>query len=691
NDFTCHTQVGAEWATFSQAANFNGVAEGGTFSYAIIDDPTQIPGADVADWGIRSAVASANTPAGAGSWCKILKFDIDATTPSEFRIGIMAGNANNVNWNPSGLRVSVDGGTPAAVTNLVDTIGQANMVFFDVDLNGATSGTFTIEAQRRAATQGASLAGVTFDATSAVTFPDGALALDQKTLSLTLVAPDTSINGTINALYLAGAGATDVEIVSAEADTGFSASYVGSTLGTANTNEAITVSFDNATVGLANGESTNSTLVVTWTEVGSGVTNTSEAALDVTYVNVPSSLALAPTSLSLVLNAGDAGTNGTIAASLVAGTLSTDVEVVSVSAGSGFSAAPTSFTLDTGTPAADITVTFTDPGGLAHDDVVSSSLVVVWTEAGSGVTNTANAALDVTYNDPPDLTEVWTIGIDFGAVVAGNNWNHISVGGNATTLGLDSDEQEVNPDSVGIADLGRLSDGTATGVGFTLVNSTGQIAWDFAGGTDGDGGLIEAAGADVYGDGLISNDQASRVTVSGVDFFLITFTGLDDNLTYGFVSGWDHDNANFDTRWNVYSDNGFTNVTDTFLTDVTGGDNEGYGSFSGLTSSGGELYLGLTGDGGAAQIVLAALTLTAYQEPVTAIGAMGVGVISGGTQVVLSWQGQAGASYGVEATDNLVTGTWTGINTGIAGLDGMLSVTNDITADQQFFRSYVEE
>uniref|UniRef100_UPI003566C62C hypothetical protein n=1 Tax=Pontiella sp. TaxID=2837462 RepID=UPI003566C62C len=33
NDFTCHTQVGAEWATFSQAANFNGVAEGGTFSY----------------------------------------------------------------------------------------------------------------------------------------------------------------------------------------------------------------------------------------------------------------------------------------------------------------------------------------------------------------------------------------------------------------------------------------------------------------------------------------------------------------------------------------------------------------------------------------------------------------------------------------------------------------------------------
>ncbi|WP_372808949.1 PEP-CTERM sorting domain-containing protein [Pontiella sp.] len=223
------------------------------------------------------------------------------------------------------------------------------------------------------------------------------------------------------------------------------------------------------------------------------------------------------------------------------------------------------------------------------------------------------------------------IGIDFGAVVAGNNWNHISVGGDSTTLGLDSDEQAVNPDSVGIADLGRLSDGTATGVGFTLLNSTGQIAWDFSGGTDGDGGLIEAAGTDVYGDGLISNDQSARPTVSNVDFFLITFTGLDDNLTYNFVSGWDHDNGNFDTRWNVYSDNAFSTVTDTFLTDATGGDNAGYGSFTGLTSSGGELYLGLTGDGGAAQIVLSALTLEAIPEPAT----LGLVAVFGGAVLVI--------------------------------------------------------
>uniref|UniRef100_UPI0035614DAE hypothetical protein n=1 Tax=Pontiella sp. TaxID=2837462 RepID=UPI0035614DAE len=38
-----------------------------------------------------------------------------------------------------------------------------NWVFFDIDLNGKTSGTFSIEGQRRAATQGASLGGVTFD------------------------------------------------------------------------------------------------------------------------------------------------------------------------------------------------------------------------------------------------------------------------------------------------------------------------------------------------------------------------------------------------------------------------------------------------------------------------------------------------------------------------------------------------
>jgi hypothetical protein len=400
--YSCHTQVGADWATFSPGTNFASVAEGLTFSYAIIDDPSLLPKADVADWGIYSAGGVASTPAGAGSWCEILTFDIDETTPSEIRIGILAGNLNNVNWNPAGLRLSVDGGAPQAVTNLPGTVGQANFVFFDVALNGETNGTFSIEAQRRATTQGASIAGVTFDNTSTVTFPGGVLELAQDSLSLTLDAPDTGTNGTINALYLEGAGASDVEIVSLTADAGFSATVVSNTLGSANLDEAITVTFDNSAIGLEDGEATNSTLVVTWTEVGSGVTNTTEAALDVTYNNPPVSLALAPTSLSLVLSAPDTSTNGTIVASyIVGGTSSADIEIVSTVADSGFSASMVSTTLGTGNLYEDITVNYDNSGALSdHGDTASSTLVVTWTEAGSGVTNTANAALDIFYYNP---------------------------------------------------------------------------------------------------------------------------------------------------------------------------------------------------------------------------------------------------------------------------------------------------
>ncbi len=163
--FDQQTQVGADWATFSAGADFASVAEGGTFSYALIDDPTLATGPDVADWStIRSSGFVASTPAGAGSWSELLTFDINATTPSRFRIGLMGGNLNNENWNPLGLRLSVDGSTPVEVTNLSGMpVAQASWVFFDIDLNGKTSGTFSIESQRRADSQGTSLGGVTFD------------------------------------------------------------------------------------------------------------------------------------------------------------------------------------------------------------------------------------------------------------------------------------------------------------------------------------------------------------------------------------------------------------------------------------------------------------------------------------------------------------------------------------------------
>lgn len=43
-----------------------------------------------------------------------------------------------------------------------------------------------------------------------------------------------------------------------------------------------------------------------------------------------------------------------------------------------------------------------------------------------------------------------------------------------------------------------------------------------------------------------------------------------------------------------------------------------------------------------------------------------------------------------QAVDDL-QGTWAGITNGIAGIDGELYITNNITEDRQFFRAYLDE
>jgi len=112
---------------------------------------------------------------------------------------------------------------------------------------------------------------------------ESSLGIDPAALSLVLVDPDTSTNGTLNANLLLGVASNDVEIVSTSTDVAeFSVVLSGTTLSPGNPNETITVTFDNSGGLLVNnGDTTNSTLSVEWTEVGSGVTNLTEVPLDV--------------------------------------------------------------------------------------------------------------------------------------------------------------------------------------------------------------------------------------------------------------------------------------------------------------------------------------------------------------------------------------------------------------------------
>jgi YVTN family beta-propeller protein len=147
--------------TFAEGANFHSISK--YTSYPLYDDPSQPISETVADFG-ATAVAIANANTGAGAWNEILTFTIDDSAPSSFRVGLMAGPEGNTDgrWDPSGLRISFEGGAAVEASGL-PIIAGTGMVFFDVSVTAGTTGTFSIESQRRLSTGGSSISGVTFD------------------------------------------------------------------------------------------------------------------------------------------------------------------------------------------------------------------------------------------------------------------------------------------------------------------------------------------------------------------------------------------------------------------------------------------------------------------------------------------------------------------------------------------------
>jgi hypothetical protein len=165
--FANFTKVGAPWADVSPGADASYYCTPtAAWDYADIDDPDVAPGVEVADWSIQSGWVRNSGAGSVGDWDELLKFTVDPGAPKKFRVGVMAANMDNRSYHPSALRLSEAGGSSVTVSGLATTARSTGMVFFDIDLNGETSGTFSILAQRSTA-QGAGLAGVTFDVISA--------------------------------------------------------------------------------------------------------------------------------------------------------------------------------------------------------------------------------------------------------------------------------------------------------------------------------------------------------------------------------------------------------------------------------------------------------------------------------------------------------------------------------------------
>ena len=74
--------------------------------------------------------------------------------------------------------------------------------------------------------------------------------------------------------------------------------------------------------------------------------------------------------------------------------------------------------------------------------------------------------------------------------------------------------------------------------------------------------------------------------------------------------------------------------------------------------------------------------------PVTEIGDIESGILPGGTQLGFSWYGQAGANYGLEMTENLVTGTWETV-TNVLGANAVVSMADEMNGTRAFYRVFL--
>lgn len=141
-------------------------------SYLDFDNPTAAISDAVTDW-TTTTFALVNTAGTTGGlWANLLSFTVDSTDTRSFRLGVMAGNSSSDGrWDPAALRLSFDGGgrTESSSFEVAGLEVGLGMVFFDVILENAVSGTFSIEGQNRSLggnTRGPSIAGITFDVIS---------------------------------------------------------------------------------------------------------------------------------------------------------------------------------------------------------------------------------------------------------------------------------------------------------------------------------------------------------------------------------------------------------------------------------------------------------------------------------------------------------------------------------------------
>lgn len=507
-------------------------------------------------------------------------------------------------------------------------------------------------------------------------------------LALTLDAPATTTSGTVDASFTYGVASNSVEIT-AVSFTGANAASFSSTdtfplsLADETSTQSLGIQFDNSVAGLAHQETATATLSITWNEGGADKTKT--LPVQASYNNAPATLSLNPADILQFVTTTAAAETKQLALSYTGATVDpSDVVIASLSYTNKTHPA---FTNLTSLP---LTLTSGDAldikfdaviGGLNAGETAKANLVLKWYEQGKTTTNTTTIPLIGIYVAPatgtiesygstmPSGSEiVFNSGANKGAAVPAKR-KFLALDPTAYTK-LYQEIKGTEPKLAGVTTFDGLVLQMRNAANFTgLTSGVNQLQMWF-GKVNALGEVVATLQEDTFdcSDLVFTQHGFYQFKLSSAVNFAPANLGAGE--AYGFEIWWTAEDAA--NKMEFWRGNGVSYV-------------EGAASHStGNISQDFPITMpNLVGSSTAVKdMVFALASGLSLVNSVSDVSLVG---LDGSGNLVASFIGEAGGTYAVQRTDDLVYGTWSNVVEGITG-EGAINVTNDTTEAQSFYR-----
>lgn len=294
-----------------------------------------------------------------------------------------------------------------------------------------------------------------------------------------------------------------------------------------------------------------------------------------------------------------------------------------------------------------------------------------------GAQDSAPATVSITVTEKVDYLSV--IYVDFGTTAGETTAPEIYNSLAPTSTGANPSSLEgTGQDFTGLVDI----NGDVSGVDlhFLVASDAGDVrAFQKSDAHDAVSGLD----ANATGDGFWMNCG----TVPGTLTFTLTYTNLN-NTPYDLylVPGPTSQDVTWDVTTGTGDDDTFTFTTATAPTDTA--------AWSSVTPVGGTIVLTGTMTAVGTYNSTRVNFMSLSEVPATGVGDISIEVVSGGTEVTLTWATELGGNYGVLAIENLAFDSWdaaTIITDGVPGTGGDVTITNAVSEDAEFYRAYLED